>query len=70
LKGLTHTWETHAFPNPGPLEGPGSLWKLPLSERKPDRDMISTRDKVPWEFCPRKLKNLGISPEALVSGKS
>jgi len=46
------------------------LWKLPQSERKPDRDMISTRDKMPPEFYPGKLKNLGISPEVLVLGKS
>jgi len=46
------------------------LWKLPQSERKPDRDTISTRDKFPPEFHPGKLKNLGISPEVLVLGKS
>jgi len=46
------------------------LWKLPQSERKPDRDMISTRDKIPPEFYLGKLKNLGISPEVLVLGKS
>jgi len=69
-KGLTQPRETHVFPNPGPLEGPGSLWKLPESERKPDRDTISTRDKIPPEFYPGKLKTLGISPEVLVSGKS
>ena len=44
--------------------------KLPQSERKPDRDMIPTRDKIPPEFYPGKLKNLGISPEVLVLGKS
>ena len=32
--------------------------------------MISTRDKIPPEFYPRKMKNLGISPEVLVSGRS
>jgi len=57
------------FPNPGPLEGPESLWKLPQPERKPDRDMISTRDKLPPEFYPRKLKNPGISSEVLVLDK-
>jgi len=46
------------------------LRKLAQSERKPDRDMISTRDKIPPEFYPGKLKNLGISPEVLVVGKS
>jgi len=46
------------------------LWKLLQSERKPDRDMISTRDRIPQEFYPGKLKNLGISPEVLVLGKS
>ena len=46
------------------------MWKLPQSERKPDRDTISTRDKFPPEFYPGKLKNLGISPEVLVLGKS
>jgi len=61
--------ETHVFPNSGPLVGPGSLWKLPQSERKPDRDMISTRDMIPPEFYPGKLKNLAISPEVLVLGK-
>jgi len=44
-RGLTQPRETHVFPNPGPLKGSGSLWKLPQSERKPDRDMIATRDK-------------------------
>jgi len=68
--GLTHTRETHVFPIPGRLGGQGSLWKLPQSKRKPDRDMISTRDKIPPEFYPRKMKNLGISPEVLVFGKS
>jgi len=68
--GLTHTRETHVFPNPGPLGGPGSFWKLPQSERKPDRDMISTRDIIPPEFYAGKLKNHGISPEVLVLGKS
>jgi len=28
--------------------------------------MISTRDKIPPEFYPGKLYNLGISPEVLV----
>jgi len=46
------------------------LWKLPQSERKPDREMISTRDKIPPEFYPGKLNNLGICPEVLVVGKS
>jgi len=46
------------------------LWKLLQSERKPDRDMISTRDKIPPEFYPAKLKNLGISPAVMVLGKS
>jgi len=69
-RSLTQPRETHVFPNPGHLEGPGSLWKLPQSERKPDRDMISTGDKFPQEFYPGKLKNLGISPEALILGKS
>jgi len=46
------------------------LWKLPQSARKPDRDIISTRDKIPPEFYPAKLKNLGISPEVMVLGKS
>jgi len=32
--------------------------------------MISTRDKIPPEFCPGKLKNLGTSAEVLVLGKS
>jgi len=68
--GLTQPRETHVFPNPGPLEEPGSLWMLPQSERKPDRGMISTRDKIPPEFYPGKLKNLGISPEVLILGKS
>ena len=44
--------------------------KLPQSERKPDRNMVSTRDKISPEFYPGKLKNLGISPEVLVLGKS
>ena len=68
--GLAHAGEAHVIPNPGPLGGPGSLRKLPQSERKPDRDMISTRDKIPPEFYPGKFKNLGISPEVLVLGKS
>ena len=68
--GLAHAREAHVIPNPGPLGGPGSLRKLPQSERKPDRVMISTRDKIPPEFYPVKLKNLGISPEVLVLGKS
>ena len=68
--GLAHARETRVIPNPGPLGGPGSLRKLLRSERKPDRDMISTRDKIPPEFYPGKLKNLGISPEVLVLGKS
>jgi len=67
-KGLTQPRETHVFPNLGPLEGPGSLWKLPQSERKPDRDMISTGDKIPPEFYPVNLKMLGISPEVLILG--
>ena len=46
------------------------MWKLPQSARKLDRDMISTWDKIPPEFYPGKLKNPGISPEVLVSGKS
>ena len=68
--GLAHAREAPVIPNPGPLGGPGSLRKLPQSERKPDRDMISTRDKIPPEFFPGKLINLGISPEVLVLGKS
>ena len=69
-RGLTQPRETYVFPDPGPLEGPGCLWELPQSERQPDRDMISVRDKMPPEFYPGKLKNLGISPEVLVLGKS
>jgi len=46
------------------------LWKLPQSERKPDRDSISTRDKIPSQFHPGKIRNLGISPKVLVLGKS
>ena len=46
------------------------MWKLPQSERKPERDMISTRDKIPPEFYPGKLENLEISPDILVLGKS
>jgi len=46
------------------------LWKLSQSERKPDRDLISTRDKIPPEIYPGKLKTLGISPEVLILGKS
>jgi len=46
------------------------LWKLPQSESKPDRDMISTVDRIPTEFYPGKLKTRGISPEVLVLGKS
>jgi len=69
-RGLTQPRETHVFPNPGPLEGLGSLWKLPQSERKPDRDMVSNGDKNLPEFYPGKLKNLGISPEVLILGKS
>jgi len=67
--GLAHARETRVIPNPGPLGGPRSLRKLPQSERMPDRDMISTRDKIPPEFYPGKLKNRGISPEVLVLGK-
>jgi len=69
-EGLARAREARVIPNPGPLGGPGSLRKLPQSERKPDRDMISTMDKIPPEFYPGKLKNLGISPEVLVLGKS
>ena len=69
-RGLAHARETRVIPNPGPLGGPGSLRKLPQSERKPDRDMISTRDKIPPEFYPGILTNLGISPRVLVLGKS
>ena len=65
---LTQPRETRVFPNPGPLEGPGNVWNLPQSERKPDRDMISTRDKIPQEFSPDYLKTLGISPEVLNLG--
>ena len=68
-RGLTQPRETPVFSNPGRLEGPGSLCKIPQSERKPDRDLISTRDKIPPEFYPGKLKNLGISPEVLILGK-
>jgi len=46
------------------------LWMPPQSERKPDRDMISTREKISPEFYPGKLKLLGISLEVLVLGKS
>ena len=46
------------------------MWKLAQFERKPDRDMISTRDKIPPEFYPGKLKNLGICLEVLVLGTS
>jgi len=46
------------------------LWKLPQSEHKPDRDVISARDKIPLGFYPGKLKNLGICPRVLVLGKS
>jgi len=69
-RGLTHKKETNVSPNAGSLKGPESLWKLPQSERKPDQDVISTRDKMPLEFYPGKLKNLGISPEVLVLCKS
>ena len=69
--GLAHAREAHVIPNPGLLGGPGSLRKLPQSERKPDRDMTSTRDKILPEIYPGKLKKkLGISPEVLVLGKS
>jgi len=47
------------------------LWKLPQSERTPDRDIISIADKIPPEIYPGKLKKkLGISPEVLILGKS
>jgi len=58
------------LPNTGPPEGTGSLRKLPQSEPKPDRDRISTRDKIPPEFYPTKLENLAMSPEVLILGKS
>jgi len=44
------------------------LWKLPESERKPDRGMISTREKISPELYPGKLKLPGISLEVLVLG--
>jgi len=62
--------ERRVFSNPGPLEGPRSLWKLPQSESKPDRDLVSTRENSPPELYPGNLKTLGISPEVLISGKS
>ena len=69
-RGLTKPRETLVFPNPGPLEGSGSLWKLSQSDRKPDRDLMSTGDKLPQEFYPGKCKNPGIRPEVLILGKS
>ena len=69
-RDLTLPRETRFFPSPGPLEGPGSLWKLPQSERKPGPDQISTRDKIPPELYPEKMRNLGLSPEALILRKS
>jgi len=45
------------------------LWKPPQSEGKPDRDMISTRDKIPPEFYSGNWKNLWIGPRVLVLGK-
>jgi len=68
-RGLTHPRETRVFPNPGLLDGPRSLWKLPQSGRKPDRDKISTGDKIPPECYPGNLRIHGISPEVLISGK-
>ena len=69
--GVRHSRGRHASSqNPGPLEGPGSLWKLPQSECKPDPDLISTRDKIPPELYPGKFENLGISPEVLILGNS
>jgi len=46
------------------------LWKLPQSERKPDRDRISTRYKISQEMYTGKLNFFGISPEVLVLGKA
>jgi len=69
-RDLTQPSETRVFPNQGPLEGPGSFWKLSQSERKPDRHQISTRDKIPTEFYPGKLRNFAICPEVLILGKS
>jgi len=37
-------------------------------QRKPDQDLISTRDKVLPEFYPGILKNHGITPEVLILG--
>jgi len=68
-RGLTQPRETPVFPNPGPQKGPGSLWKPPQSERKPDRDTISTGDKIPPEIYPGKLKIPGMRTEVLILGK-
>jgi len=46
------------------------MWKLSQSKRTPDQDLISTMDKIPAEFYPGRLKNLGISPEVLILGNS
>ena len=69
-RGLTLPRKARVFPNPGPLKGPGSLWKLPQFERKPVRHLISTMDKIPPELYTGNLKNVGICPDVLILGKS
>ena len=69
-RGLTQPRETRVFPNPSPLVGRGSLEKLLKSARNPDQVLISTRDKIPPEFYPAKLRNVEISPELLILGMS
>ena len=68
-RGLPQPTETRVFLNSGPLEGPGSLWKLSQSECKPARDLISTTAEVHPEFYPGNLSMFGISLEILTLGK-
>jgi len=67
-RGLTQPRKGRVFPNPGPLKGPGSLWKLPQFERKPDRDLILTMDKILQELYTGNMKHVGICPYVLILG--
>jgi len=70
MKGPDTAEGDKGLSNPGPLEGPGSLWKLQQAERKPDQDQISATDDIPLEICPGNLNSHGLSPEVLTLGKS
>jgi len=70
LEGLPQPRGTRVLPNPGPLQELGSLYQLPQSKCKPERDQTSIGVNLPPQFYPEELKNIEICTVVLILSKT